>query len=137
MAIDKLDHYSIRTTDLAATRRFYTQVMGFDEGDRPAFKFPGVWLYKDGKALVHVIGVDPHGDNAALRDYLGDASTEAGTGGGAIDHLAFVATELDAMRAKFRSHDIAFRERTVPSMHLHQVFLEDPNGVTIELNFPT
>jgi hypothetical protein len=24
----------------------------------------------------------------------------------------------------------------VPDLHLHQVFLEDPSGVTIELNFP-
>ena len=27
-------------------------------------------------------------------------------------------------------------ERTVPVLGLHQVFIKDPNGVTIELNFP-
>ena len=40
------------------------------------------------------------------------------------------------MRAKFRGIGIPYRDRTVPAMNLEQVFLEDPNGVTIELNFP-
>ena len=30
----------------------------------------------------------------------------------------------------------AARERTVPDLGLHQVFLDDPNGVVIELNYP-
>jgi hypothetical protein len=31
---------------------------------------------------------------------------------------------------------VAFRERNVPSLGLHQVFFEDPSAVTIELNYP-
>jgi hypothetical protein len=34
------------------------------------------------------------------------------------------------------AENIAWRDRTVPSLGLHQVFIEDPSGVTIELNFP-
>jgi catechol 2,3-dioxygenase-like lactoylglutathione lyase family enzyme len=30
---------------------------------------------------------------------------------------------------------ISFYERDVPATNLHQVFVEDPNGVTIEINF--
>ena len=29
MPIGRLDHYSIRTLDIEASRRFYTEVMGF------------------------------------------------------------------------------------------------------------
>jgi len=36
----------------------------------------------------------------------------------------------------FKAEGIAWRDRTVPSLGLHQVFIEDPSGVTIELNFP-
>jgi hypothetical protein len=35
-----------------------------------------------------------------------------------------------------RTLDIPHRERTVPSLGLHQVFFEDPSQVTIELNYP-
>lgn len=45
MPIGRLDHYSIRTLDIEAARRFYTGVMGFEVGFRPPFNFPGLWLY--------------------------------------------------------------------------------------------
>lgn len=41
----QLNHFSIRTFDLEASRAFYTDVMGFSVGPRPAFPFPGLWLY--------------------------------------------------------------------------------------------
>lgn len=135
MAITRLDHYSIRTTDLAATERFYADVLGFSVGPRPNFPFPGVWLYQDAIAVVHVVGIDPNNPDG-LKGYLGDKDMNA-TGTGTIDHVAFTASDLTAMRARFQTAGIAFRERQVPSLQLDQVFLEDPNGVTIELNFPT
>ena len=45
MPVGKLDHYSIRTIDIEASRRFYTEIMGFKVGFRPAFDFPGLCLY--------------------------------------------------------------------------------------------
>lgn len=134
MAITRLDHYSIRTTDLVATERFYTDVLGLEVGPRPVFPFPGVWLYQNDVAVVHVVGIDPN-DSSGLKDYLGDKAGDA-TGTGTIDHVAFIGREVEAMRAKFRAAGVAFRDRTVPAMNLEQVFLEDPNGITIELNFP-
>jgi hypothetical protein len=40
------------------------------------------------------------------------------------------------MRARLTRHGVAFRERTVPSLGIHQLFFEDPSGVTLELNYP-
>lgn len=48
----------------------------------------------------------------------------------------FLATDLLGMRQRCRTRGVEYRERTVPSLGLHQVFVEDPSGVTIELNFP-
>jgi hypothetical protein len=31
---------------------------------------------------------------------------------------------------------VPFRERNVPSLNLFQIFLDDPSGVVIELNYP-
>ncbi len=141
MSIDKLSHYSVRTLDLEATRRFYTEVMGFSVGPRPPFKFPGLWLYRGGhdsydNAIVHIVGIDPN-DPQGLKDYLGDRDTSTLTGGtGTFDHIAFAATGLGDMLNQLRKKNIAYRERAVPDLGLHQVFLDDPSGVVIELNYP-
>ena len=140
MPVGKLDHYSIRTPEVEASRRFYTEVMGFAVGFRPPFKFPGIWLYNGAQypettGVVHIIGIDPS-DPQGLKDYLGDRDITSLQGTGTVDHMAFVATGLADMRARLQNHDIAFRERTVPSLGIHQVFFEDPSGVTLELNYP-
>lgn len=140
MPVGKLDHYSIRTPEVEASRRFYTEVMGFAVGFRPPFKFPGIWLYNGAQypettGVVHIIGIDPN-DPQGLKDYLGDRDVTSLQGTGTVDHMAFVATGLADMRARLQNHGIAFRERTVPALGIHQVFFEDPSGVTLELNYP-
>jgi catechol 2,3-dioxygenase-like lactoylglutathione lyase family enzyme len=138
--VEKLDHYSIRTLDLPASERFYTQIMGFTVGFRPPFKFPGLWLYNgthypESYGVVHIIGIDPT-DPQGLKEYLGDRAVESLKGTGTVDHMAFRATGLSQMRARLKSAGVPYRERTVPSLGLHQVFIEDPSDVTIELNYP-
>lgn len=140
MPIGKLDHFSIRTLDIEASRRFYTEVMGFTVGFRPPFKFPGLWLYNGAQypettGVVHIIGIDRN-DPQGLKDYLGDRDLDTLNGTGTVDHMAFAATGLPEMQERLKKHGLAFRERTVPSLNLHQVFFEDPSGVTIELNYP-
>lgn len=139
MAINKLAHYSIRTTDLESSRRFYTEILGFRVGFRPPFQFPGLWLYmgddEQEYGTVHIIGIDPN-DPQGLIDYLGDKSLDSLQGTGTVDHIAFTATDLAAMRANLKDRGLDFRERTVPALGLHQLFLTDPSGVTIELNYP-
>lgn len=139
MPISKLAHFSVRTTSIEASRRFYMDILGFKEGFRPAFPFPGAWLYLGGDeaeyGVVHIIGIDrndPHG----LASYLGDRAESGLSGSGAVDHVAFLATDLASMRQRLQAAALAYRERTVPDLGLHQVFVEDPSGVTIELNFP-
>lgn len=138
MAITKLAHYSIRTVDLERSCAFYERVLGFRRGYRPPFDFPGAWLYlgddERDYGTVHIIGIDPQNPEG-LAAYLGDKTLpQAGTG--TVDHIAFLATGVTAMWDTLRAEGIAWRDRTVPSLGLHQVFIEDPSGVTIELNYP-
>ncbi len=140
MPVGRLDHYSIRTLDIEASRRFYTGIMGFTVGFRPPFDFPGIWLYNgvqypETTGVVHIIGIDPHNPQG-LKDYLGDRDPASLQGTGTVDHMAFTATGLGDMRRRLRQHNVTFRERTVPALGIHQVFFEDPSGVTIELNYP-
>jgi catechol 2,3-dioxygenase-like lactoylglutathione lyase family enzyme len=135
-----LNHFSVRTLDLEASHRFYGEVLGLSVGPRPDFPFPGLWMYRGdhadvANAVVHLIGIDPEAPQG-LQSYLGERDPAGLTGSGAIDHIAFFAQGLAATCAHLQSLGVAFRQRTVPSIGLHQLFLEDPDGVVIELNFP-
>ncbi|WP_029050041.1 VOC family protein [Cupriavidus sp. amp6] len=137
MGITKLAHYSIRTTDLERSCAFYERVLGFQRGYRPPFAFPGAWLYMGDDegdfGTVHIIGVDP-GNLSGLTTYLGDKALPE-TGTGTVDHIAFLAKGVAAMWQTLQAEGIPWRDRTVPSLGLHQLFIEDPSGVTIELNY--
>ncbi len=40
------------------------------------------------------------------------------------------------MQHKLLELELHFRERQVPEILEHQLFLEDPNGITVEMIFP-
>jgi hypothetical protein len=115
--------------------------MGLTVGPRPPFKFPGLWLYNGShdsydNAVVHIIGIDLN-DPQGLKDYLGDRDPDSLKGGtGTFDHIAFAATDVAGMLSHLKKQAVPFRERMVPDLNLHQVFLDDPSGVVIELNYP-
>lgn len=134
MALSSLDHCAIRTAKLAETRAFYVDVLGLRDGDRPDFPFPGNWLYVEGVAVVHLVGIDPD-DPSGLEDYLGPIALDELQGSGAVDHIAFRAGDATGLMAGLREMDVEFRERHVHSLDLFQLFLEDPNGITVELNY--
>ena len=135
-----LNHYSIRTTDLNATCEFYTRVLSLSSGPRPDFPFPGIWMYNGShdnvaNAVVHIIGIDTS-DPEGLKKYLGDRNESSLHGTGAVDHIAFFATGLAAMLQHLKAIGVSCRERTTPSIGLHQLFLDDPCGLVVELNYP-
>lgn len=135
-----LNHFSIRTVDLDACERFYCGLLGLKKGPRPPFPFPGLWLYagetdRYDNAAVHIIGIDRN-DPEGLKKYLGDRDETSLAGSGAVDHVAFFATGLKETLERLQANGIEGRERTVPLLGLHQVFIDDPNGIVVELNFP-
>ncbi len=103
-------------------------------GDRPEFPFPGHWLYIGDHPVVHLVGIDED-DPQGLYDYLGVDDLDDATGGGALDHVAFVASDATGLRAKLKSKNLPFRERTVSNLNLKQIFVEDPNEITVEPNY--
>ena len=120
--------------DIDATRQWYERVLGFKAGYTPDFKFPVCWLYLGERPVVHLVGLDEH-DTSGLVGYLGDLDMESLVGSGAVDHVAFRATGAAELRQRLGRLGIPFRERSVPDLDLFQIFLEDPNEVTVELNY--
>lgn len=133
MPISHIEHFLIQTADLEATRDWYVQVLGFREGPHPDFKFPVVWLYLGDTDVVHLT---QGGKNVSenRKAYLGQQS-EATTGSGVVDHIAFRCTGLTEMMERLSRSKVGFRKRMVDDQGLFQLFLFDPNGVKIELNF--
>jgi len=133
MPLSHLEHFLIQTADLQATRDWYVRVLGMKEGWHPDFKFPVVWLYIGEKDVLHLT---EGGANVSenRKKYLGQQSTDV-HGSGVVDHVAFRAMGLPGMLAHLEREGIEFTRRMVSDQGLYQLFLHDPNGVKIELNF--
>ncbi|WP_019645162.1 VOC family protein [Novispirillum itersonii] len=132
MTVLALDHFTIRTARVAETVTFFRDVVRLEAGWRPGFRFPGEWLYAAGKPLLHIVSLSD--DDTELHAYLGEKG--GCDGGGCIDHVSLRCQSLSDMQQHLLAVGQAFRERLVPEAGEHQLFLEDPNGVTIEMIFP-
>ncbi|ABC28064.1 Lactoylglutathione lyase [Hahella chejuensis KCTC 2396] len=125
-----INHVLIRSKDLTAMTTFLVEVIGLRNGDRPGFRFPGAWLYSDDRPIVHLVGADASDEEQAA--YLGDNALE---GRGAIDHVALAGADYEQLLTRLRHHGATYNERTVPASREHQVFVEGPEGLKLELLF--
>ncbi|MBL8378558.1 MAG: VOC family protein [Burkholderiales bacterium] len=133
MPLKHIEHYLIQTADMEATRDFYTRVLGFTVGPSPDFKFPVFWLYLGDRDVIHVTqGGATVSENR--KKYLGQEST-AVAGSGVIDHIAFRCEGLAQMMEHLSAEGVPFTRRMVNDQGLFQLFLMDPNGCKVELNF--
>ncbi len=122
MSVGVLDHFNIRTRKLADTVRFYEEILGLENGDRPNFAFPGAWLYSEGKPVVHLVDISPTAEPQKPDS-------------GVVHHVAFASRDFAGMKARLQSKKMPFDTRQVPGGDLWQIFVNDPNGVMIELNY--
>jgi catechol 2,3-dioxygenase-like lactoylglutathione lyase family enzyme len=124
MSVGVLDHYNVSTRKLKETVQFYVKILGFVDGPRPQFDFPGAWLYSAGHAVLHLNDISQTG-----RQQRPDS--------GVIDHVAFSSRGFEAMKQHLTGKGVPYRTNQVPNSTRWQIFLLDPNNVEIELNFET
>jgi catechol 2,3-dioxygenase-like lactoylglutathione lyase family enzyme len=122
MPVDALQHINIRTADVDRARDFYVHALGLRAGDRPPFTSTGYWLYLGDDPVIHLVQKRP-GEPAAAKTT------------GAIDHVAFRGVDLEATRQALTREGIGFEEKRVPRDNSVQLFVLDPDGIRIELNF--
>jgi len=133
MPLSHIEHFLVQTTDIVATRDWYVRVLGFAEGWHPDFKFPVCWLYLGDRDVIHITeGGAAVSENR--KRYVGQES-QATSGSGVIDHIAFRAAGLRETMAHLKRENVEFKARQVSDQGLYQLFLFDPNGIKIELNF--
>ena len=134
MRLTHIEHFLVAADDIDATRDWYARILGMQPGPHPDFGFPVHWMYVGGVDIVH-IGPSAKSAGDIQKQYLGRTSQNAGSGTGAIDHIAFRASGLRDMLQHLRQERVSFTQRRANGQALFQLFLHDPNGIKIELNY--
>ena len=101
-SVGMLDHYNVSTRKLKETIQFYEDVLGFKNGFRPQFSFPGAWIYSGDQPVLH------------LNDISGTDKPQPGDSG-VIDHVAFGSRGFEAMKRQLAAKGIAYRANQVPN----------------------
>jgi catechol 2,3-dioxygenase-like lactoylglutathione lyase family enzyme len=116
-----MNHFTILTDNLDGTIAFYRELLNLQPGPRPAFGFPGAWLYPPGgqRAILHVIADRPHRELVK----------------GVIDHNAFTGQGLVETVGKLQVRGIPYELQQLPGSGTWQLFFHDPNGAKVEIDF--
>ena len=132
MPLTELNHFLLVAKDLERTKKFYQDVLGMQLAERPDFGFPGYWLKANGEISVHLASQAPN----KIRDqFLLKKHPKGTNGSGSVDHIAFLAQNPEAVRERIQKNKVEMHYRSFPDAKLFQIFLKDPDDVTIELNF--
>lgn len=119
MTITGMNHFTVLTKDLEATKAFYVGLLGLKEGYRPPLGFPGVWLYAGAQAVLHVVAGRPLPEPPA----------------GVLDHMAFSASNLADVTSRLKAAGIKYDLRKQPDSGVWQLFCFDPSGARVEMDF--
>jgi catechol 2,3-dioxygenase-like lactoylglutathione lyase family enzyme len=125
MIVQSLDHVNIRVKDPAATIAFFNDVLGMPSS--PVRKY---WLTDAaGRPVVHV--------GSAAQPYSSDGwrPFKASEDSGVIHHVALSCSSFDAVLARLRERGLDHQTNEMPQMNLRQIFVAEPGGVLLELNF--
>ncbi|HWH49331.1 MAG TPA: VOC family protein [Burkholderiales bacterium] len=114
-----MNHFTVLTDNMDATRSFYVGILGLKEGYRPPLGFPGTWLYVGKQPVLHVIAGRPLPASPA----------------GVLDHMAFSASNLADVATRLKAAGIKYDLRKQPDSGVWQLFCFDPSGARVELDF--
>jgi len=133
MGITRFDHYTVRSSDIKASWRFYEHVLGLAVRSREGFPVPACIVSAADVEVVHIFQANPEVD-AALQRLAQVKEQPVDWSTGRVQHVEFWATGLEEMKQLWAAEGVSFSERTLPDKH--QVGLRDPDDIVVNLNFP-
>jgi catechol-2,3-dioxygenase len=124
MPVVSLGHINLQARQplLRQLRDFYVDVLGLVEGPRPSFAVFGYWLYAGDEPIVHLAegGLDTRRQPGYVAGF---------------SHVAFTCVDHAALITRLESAQVEFRRSVVAETGIAQVFLTDPAGNQVELQF--
>ena len=137
MAVSHLEHFLVVAQDYEATVQWYIDNLGFEKGPHPDFG-PDVevtWLYLGDRDVIHIAPPRADDDPRPAPD-ANATPKEIALGGRPIHHIAFRAANRVEMTSRLKERGVTYLEQQASKQDLYQIFMRDPNGITVELNFP-
>lgn len=115
-----IHHFAVMAAPelIEEARSFYTEVLGFSVGFRPAFSVPGYWLYAGDQPVIH------------LTAYSG---REPGSTG-CLHHIALRCEDMADLIRRLEEKGVAYRRNDIDddAVRVEQITVKDPLGVLIE-----
>ena len=124
MSVRGLNHFNVTASAevIERVRDFYAGVLGLRVGERPDFRRAGFWLYAGTEPVVHLTTCD-------------DDDARAANVRSTLDHVAFSCEGLREFVGRLERAGVEYEVDEVASLGQVQLFLRDPAGVGLELNF--
>ncbi len=125
MRVKQIGHYNLigSAKVIEDVKKFYIEILGFTKGYRPEFGIEGDWLYIGDAPLIHLTVVEE------------STGAEIVPSTGRFHHVALDCEGLKECRKLLDAKKIAYQVALVPELDMTQLFLHDPAGICIELNF--
>ena len=122
MSVSGINHINIKAPKalLEEVKGFYINVLGLKAGFRPEFSSEGYWLYANTQPLIHL----SENNNRKMDGELS-----------CFDHFALSCTNIEHFTKQLQEANIVFTSKFLPEIQTTQLFLKDPAGIRIELNF--
>jgi lactoylglutathione lyase len=116
----QLNHVALHIQDVERSCRFYKDVLQLVPLPRPAFTFPGAWFQLGEDQELHLIGERNQPVTSASRG----------------NHYALMVDDIDAWESHLQRLGVTYQARRTRPDGAYQIFLQDPDGHTIELCTP-
>ncbi len=124
MPVLGIDHINIEVTaaQLPAVKAFYENTLGLTIGFRAKSKRDGAWLYAGKGPVIHL---------SVTEDYLNESDKAH------FNHVAFACSGLAEFKKELDDKNVQYNMevRSLADKEMTQLFLHDPVGIKIELNF--
>ena len=114
-----LHHASLVVSDTQASLKFYRDVLGLEETDRPDLGFPGAWLKIGENQQIHLLELPNT-----------DPTTGRPEHGGRDRHVALSTDSVDAVKASLEASSIPY---TLSKSGRRALFCRDLDGNAIEI----
>ena len=141
MAIHRLDHINFITNDMPATMAFYCDVIGLAHGKNLSIdteKSAYFYIKDQDIPILHIGNAKSDKQQPKFQRFADLAEKNNGKfSTGSIDHFCLLLDESDyqPMIEKLNQGGINYQNHCHQDVPLKQIWLLDPNGVRVELNF--